>query len=334
MSKKITIAAFFLLALSAITSCVDEESYDNTVQGNFEALWKIIDEHYCFFDYKKQELGVDWNEVYTRYKPMVNGADTEQLFEVLTKMLGELKDGHVNLSSGFDYGRNWSWKEDYPTNFYDTLYNKYIGTDYRISGGIYYRILDDNTGYMRISSFGNDPGDANIDNILYHFISCRSLIIDIRSNGGGMITAAEKLAARFTNKKILVGYMQHKTGKGHNDFSPMKEIYLVPSSNLRWQKPVYVLTNRGVYSAANEFVMFMKQCPNCVVIGDKTGGGAGMPFNSELPNGWGVRFSAVPMYDANKISTEHGIEPDVYCAMGKDDLEKGIDSIIEKARSL
>ena len=332
--RKFLLPVISLLLAISMAGCVDEDSFDDTPQGNFEALWKIMDEHYCFFDYKEQTLGVDWTEVYNRYKPMVNGADTEQLFEVLSAMLAELKDGHVNLSSGFDYGRNWAWKEDYPTNFSDTLYNRYIGTDYRIASGIYYRTLDDNIGYMRVSSFENEPGDGNLDEILLHFIACRSLIIDIRSNGGGLVTAAEKLASRFTNEDILVGYIQHKTGTGHNDFSPLEERRLKPSSHMRWQKPVFVLTNRGVFSAANEFVMYMKQCPKVTVIGDKTGGGAGMPFTSELPNGWGVRFSAVPMYDVDKNSTEHGIEPDIYCSLTGEDFQKGLDTIIEQARSL
>lgn len=323
-----------LLFSVAVGSCVDEDTFDNTPQGNFEALWKIMDEHYCFFDYKEQTLGVDWTDVYRRYKPMTNGADTEQLFEVLSNMLGELKDGHVNLSSGFNYGRNWSWKEDYPSNFSDTLYNKYMGTDYRIASGIYYRILDDNVGYMRVSTFANEPGDGNLDDILMHFIACRSLIIDVRNNGGGLVTAAEKLASRFTNEEITVGYIQHKTGTGHNDFSALKERRLKPSSHMRWQKQTFVLTNRSVFSAANEFVMYMKQCPKVTTIGDKTGGGAGMPFTSELPNGWGVRFSAIPMYDADKNSVEHGIEPDIYCSLAYDDFYRGKDTIIEKARAL
>ncbi len=332
--KRLCYVMTLLVTVLTLGSCVDEETFDNTQQGNFEALWKIMDEHYCFFDYKKEECGVDWNEVYTRYKPMVNGANTEQLFEVLARMLAELKDGHVNLGSSFDLGRNWSWKEAYPTNFSDTLYNKYMGTDYRIASGIYYRILDDNIGYMRVSTFAYDFGNGNLDEILMHFIACRSIIIDIRENGGGLVTAAEKLASRFTNSVVHVGYMQHKTGKGHNDFSALEEMVLKPSANMRWQKPVFVLTNRGVFSAGNEFVMYMKQCPKVTVIGDRTGGGAGMPFTSELPNGWTVRFSAVPIYDINKESTEHGIEPDIYCSITDDDFNKGVDSIIEKAREM
>jgi len=96
-------------------ACVDVEQYDNNPRGNFEALWRIIDEHYCFFDYKKQAYGLDWNAVYTKYAPQFHdGMTEEQTFEVLTNMLGELKDGHVNLYAPFDVGRDWAWKEDYP----------------------------------------------------------------------------------------------------------------------------------------------------------------------------------------------------------------------------
>jgi C-terminal processing protease CtpA/Prc len=183
-------------------------------------------------------------------------------------------------------------------------------------------------------SFSDGIGEGNIDEVLYHFMACRGLIIDIRNNGGGMLTNAEKLAARFVHEPTLVGYMQHKTGTGHNDFSDMEEQWLEPSSNIRWHKHVCVLTNRSVYSAANEFVKYMKQMPNVTIVGDKTGGGAGMPFSDLLPNGWAVRFSACPMYDAQKQNTEFGIEPDHYVSLTDEDFNRGEDTIIELAREL
>lgn len=323
-----------LTLMSSLTSCISEEEYENTTSGNFEALWKIMDEHYCFFEEKEQALGVNWNNVYTKYKPQVSEPLAQkQLFEVLCNMLGELRDGHVNMVSAFDYGRNWTWKEDYPTYFSDTLQRIYLGTDYRIASGLQYRILDDNTGYIRCSTFDTAFGDGNLDEIFYYLAPCNGLIIDIRSNGGGMLTSAEKLAQRFTNEKRLVGYMQHKTGKGHNDFSGMKEQHITPANGMRWQKGVVVLTNRGVYSAANEFTKYMKAL-GATIIGDHTGGGGGMPFSSELPNGWAVRFSACPMFDVTKQSVENGIEPDVNVQITDDDFTRGRDTIIEYARAL
>lgn len=316
-------------------SCVDETEYDDSPQGNFEALWKIMDEHYCFFDYKHTEYGLDWNEVYNKYKVRINSRMTgNQLFEVMADMLAELRDGHVNLSTSHDFARYWKWHEDFPANVSDTLLRRYLGTDYKIAAGLKYRVLDDNIGYVRYESFTDGIGEGNLDEVLMHLMTCRGLIIDIRGNGGGTLTTAERFAARFFNKPTTVGYIRHKTGTGHNDFSEMKEQRLEPSSNVRWQKRVCVLTNRKVYSAANEFVKYMKCAPKAVIVGDKTGGGAGMPFSSMLPNGWGVRFSACPMYDSNKQSTEFGIAPDHNISLTDEDFARGRDTIIEYARMI
>ena len=326
---------FPLIVAFAAVSCVDEEEYSDDPRGNFEALWKIINEHYCFFDYKNSEYGLDWNEVYARYSRQIDNSMTStQLFEVLGNMLGELRDGHVNMYASFDQSRYWSWKEDYPANFSDSLQRRYLGTGYKISSGIKYRKLDDNIGYIYCGSFSNSIGSGNLDDILMDLATCNALIVDVRDNGGGMLTSAETLASRFTDEEILVGYMQHKTGTGHNDFSELQEQKLKPSNGIRWHKPVAVLTNRAVFSAANEFVKYMKCCPGVTVIGDKTGGGAGMPFSSELPNGWSVRFSACPMYDRDMNCTEFGIEPDYNVQLTDSDFAKGRDTIIEYARNI
>lgn len=332
MKKILTILLAMLPLLSA---CVDEEEYDDSSQGNFEALWKIMDEHYCFFDYKQKEYGLDWNAVYDKYKVRAqDGITDDQLFEVLSDMLSELRDGHVNLSRSADYSRYWSWHENYPSNFSDSLNRRYLGTDYKIAAGLKYRILDDNIGYVYYESFSDGVGEGNLDEVLNSFLLCRGIIIDVRNNSGGDLTYAERIAARFFNESTVVGYMQHKTSMGHNDFSSMEEQRIEPSSNFRWQKKVCVLTNRRVFSAANEFVKYMKCAPNAIIVGDKTGGGAGLPFNSQLPNGWNVRFSACPMYDSYKNSTEHGIDPDYNVQLNNDDVMRGEDTIIEYARKI
>ena len=181
----------WLCALPLLTACVDEEEFDNTPQGNFEALWKIIDEHYCFLNYKHEAYGLDWQQVYDKYRVRIdNDMSNKQLFEVLAGMLGELRDGHVNLNAAHDMGRYWSWYEDYPTNFSDTLLRRYMGTDYQIASGIKYKILDDNIGYMRYESFNDGIGEGNLDEVFKHMLLCRGLIIDIRNNSGGMLTNA------------------------------------------------------------------------------------------------------------------------------------------------
>ena len=337
---KIVLRHIFLLLSAAalllpMASCVDEEEFDNNQRGNFEALWKLLDEHYCFFSYKKQVYGLDWNEVHARYSAKVTDSlTTLNFFDLMAQMTGELRDGHVNLYSDFDTGRYWSWHENYPSNVSDTLLRRYLGTDYRMAGGMKYRTLADSVGYIRLESFTTSPTNATINDVLLLLSGCKGLIIDLRDNGGGLMTAAQNLAEHFADSTRIVGYMRHKTGKGHNDFSPMEPQTIRPSGGVRWLRPTILLTNRSVYSAANEFVKYMKCFPQVIVVGDSTGGGAGMPFSGELPNGWAVRFSACPMYDKQGRDTEFGIAPDYQVGLLDADVSRGKDTIIDFACGL
>ena len=318
---------YIYILLFLVSGCIREEQFDNSPKGNFEALWKIMDEGYCFFEYKD----IDWDAVYRKYEPMITeDMSQDGLFEVLGNMLGELKDGHVNLYSASDMSRYWRWHEDYPRNFdILTIENRYLGNSYRIAGGMKYTILSDNNGYVYYEDFSRAVGEGNLDEMLAYFAPCNGIIFDVRDNGGGTLTYAERIAARFTNEKVHTGYIMHKTGPGHNQFSQPKPVYVEPSNRIRWQKPVAVLTNRSAYSTTNEFANIMRYMPNAVLIGDRTGGGAGLPFTSELPNGWGVRFSASPHLDAEKNHIEFGIEPDIKIDLTSLTLH---DDIIEEAR--
>ena len=317
------------------SSCIDEETFENTPEGNFEALWKIIDEHYCFLDYKAEAIGLDWNEVHTRYRQRINGKMTNsQLQEVLTDMLSELRDGHVNLYTSADVSRYWHWFEDYPRNWTQELRDKYLGTDYKIAAGIKYKMLEDNIGLLVYETFSSGVGEGNLDDVMYYLRSADGLIIDVRGNTGGQLTYAERLSQRLTNERLLVGYSQYKTGRGHNDFSQPRAEYLKPSTGVRWQKGVVVIQNRECFSACNIFIRNAHACEKVTTIGDKSGGGSGMPFSSELPNGWAVRFSASPSLDKDLQQIEFGIEPDEPCALTSEDAVRGIDTLIEKARSL
>lgn len=333
MKYKLLISIFFSCIL--LTSCFDEDNYTNTKRGNFEALWKILDERYCFFEYKN----VDWQEVYERYSTRISeDMSNDDFFDVMAEMLAELKDGHVNLTSKHNMARYWAWFEDYPYNFDANLLQKYYlgkGTDYNIAGGLKYKIFDDNIGYIYYESFATPISESILDNVISRLAKCDGIIIDVRNNGGGILTYSEMLASRFFTEKTLVGYIQHKTGKGHNSFSKPYERHIDPPSN-RWKfyNKVVVLTNRKSYSSTNDFVNAMTYAPNAIIIGDRTGGGSGLPFSSEIPNGWSVRFSASPMLNANMQHTELGIDPDIKVDMLESDAAKGIDTIIETARQI
>ena len=326
---------FLLIGLLCATSCIREDVSGNTPEANFESLWKIIDEQYCFLDYKKQEYGLDWDQVHETYaKRITPSMGWEALFEVLSEMVAELRDGHVNLTSSLASSQYRQWFDSYPRNFSDSIQNIYLKKDYNQSSGLTYQILENNIGYIYCSSFSNGIGDGNLNQTLNRLAICDGLIIDVRNNGGGNLTTAQKLAARFTNQKTLVGYMTHKTGKGHSDFSNPYPVYIEPSNGIRWQKRAVVLTNRRSFSATNDFVNSMKQFPLITIVGDKTGGGSGLPFTSEIPCGWSIRFSASPMLDPQMNQIEFGINPDVKVDMTSEDMQKGKDTMIEIACKL
>lgn len=324
------------LALVVMTGCVTEDQFADTPRENFEALWRILDEHYCFFDYKQKEYGLDWQRIHAEYSAKISDEmDKNAQFEVLGNMTKELRDGHVNLYAAHDIARYSRWFEDYPANFSDSLLHRYLGRaeDYRTTCGLSYRVLDGNIGYVYCGSFASGIGDGNLHAIVDYLGACDGLIIDVRNNGGGQLTAAQDLCAMFVNAPTLVGYMRHKTGRGHNEFSAPQPITIKPAQGLRWQKPVVVLANRHTYSAANSFVMYMRALPQTTVIGDRTGGGSGMPFSSELPNGNAIRFSACPMYDTEMQDSEFGIDPDIHVDITSEDYQRSVDTILEKAIS-
>lgn len=318
-----------LLLILLFSGCEKGDEYNPSPKDNFEALWKIIDENYCFFDFKD----IDWDDVHDRYSVQIKDTMTQyELFDVLGKMLAELKDGHTNLFSSFDVARYWAWYEDYPANFNSEIQKNYLGIDYKIAGGLKYKSLaEDKVGYVYYGSFSSAVGESNLDYMFLHFKDCKGLIIDVRDNGGGSMSNSDRIAQRFLEEKILTGYAMYKKGNGHNDFSDPYPLYLEPSDRICWLRPVIVLTNRHSYSATNDFVSTMRLLPHVTILGDRTGGGSGFPFSSEIPIGWGVRFSACPILNTDKEDTEFGIDPDVQVSMTEEDMKKGKDTLIEVA---
>ena len=273
--------------LLGCVGCAEQDEFQHDQVGNFEALWTIIDEHYSFFDYKQ----VDWQQVHNRYRALVaNDMTDRELFDVCGDMLKELRDGHTNLIASHDVSRYWIW-EQWPVNYDERLIDEhYLNFDYKMASGIKYQILPQNFGYMYYGSFSS------------------------------LLTNVETLVSRFIDGRTLAGYIRHKTGPGHNDLSDPYPYYFEPTRNhLHYLKPVVVLANRGSFSATNNFVSIMKGLGQVTVVGDTTGGGCGLPFTSELPNGWRVRFSSCPIMDPQGRLTEFGVAPDVRVDLDPDD---------------
>ncbi len=331
--KNLRYLPLVIAGAAAMAACHSIEEFDNGLQGNFDALWTTVDQHYCFFE----EKDVDWDSVYREYKPRVNDTmDMFAYFDVCADMLDELRDGHVNLSSSFKTSYYRKWWSDYPQNFDERLIQEhYFNFEYSQAGGLTYGLLADSTiGYIRYPSFSYGIGEGTLDLIFYQMRDCLGLVIDIRDNGGGSLTNVETLVSRFIDRRILAGAISHKNGPAHNDFSEPYKFYYEPDyEHVRWLRPVSVLTNRSTFSAANNFTGIMKTLPMVTIVGAKTGGGSGMPFSSEIPCGWAVRMSGSRLYDPLGHETESGIEPTEGYAVDLDPeaVANGIDNMLETA---
>ena len=332
MVKNIHIIGLWV-AIMLLGSCTHRfADVDTSPAANFEALWKIIDEKYCLFDDKT----ANWDSVYSAYHQrfdtmkIVKYEDYYRLFDGLEEMLNELEDGHVNLYSPFDISVCSKWYEGYPQNFDSEILSKYYLKDYRRANGLNYSRIDgDSIGYVYYGSFSDGFSLTNWLAVLNYFAKCRGIVLDVRNNGGGSMENAYRLAAPFFTKDTVVGYWQHKSGPGHEEFSEYEPMIMNESMGI-WKRPVVVLCNRRSYSAANFFVSMMRYADNCLILGGKSGGGGGMPMSYELPNGWMVRFSSVKMYDRDMQSIEGGVRPHLLVNQHSEDK----DDLIEEAVNL
>ena len=337
--KKVIIS--LLLASVALVSCEKYETYkevNDDYKTNFEAFWTLIDEQYCFLDYKN----IDWDAVKQEMLPRVEAAQSEQeFFNVLESSLDYLRDGHVWMISPFKQYSCDTYLidengEQYPANFHAGVIETYVKDKFRTkeSGIVFGEIERDghSFAYIYYGGFNAYWKEADYKYIEPVIERTEGIIFDIRNNPGGSGEAGINLASNFFSEKTHVAYTALKTGKGHNDFSEMQPIYCRPSKEHNWSdKKTMLLTNREVYSTANLFTCALKHAKNVTQIGGISGGGGGMPMTHYLPNGWLVVFPGNVLFDVNKEHIESGIEPDIEVASTAADFAAGRDAIIEAA---
>ena len=328
---------FGVVLVFHFTSCsrlLLKNDVSNTPLHCFDMMSQTVDTHYSLFAEKK----VDWGKLTKIYRARVYGSMTQDsLFKVMSGLLSELNDGHVNLFSTTDKSRNWHWKQDFPDNYNESFVQRnYLKNDFKITGPFYHNFLQDSVGYLTYRSFSAPFTTEELDYILQRYRNSPALIIDLRDNGGGALQNAMTLMSPFfTKNKITVGYGYKKNGPLHTDFTKGKAFELTPPHrNIIFQQPVFVLINRGTYSAANYYAAFMSVLPNVTLIGDRTGGGGGIPISFDLPNGWQYRMSASYTTLPNGMSIEGGVAPDVEVTTGPSDELKQKDQIIERALEL
>jgi hypothetical protein len=338
--KKIIISLLFAtVALSACEKYESIERVDTDYKSNFEQFWSLIDEQYCYLDYK----GIDWDKVKEEFMPRVEAAKDEfEFFKILTEALALLKDGHVGIISQFQaYGCDTYLYDDngvrYPKNFDKSLLAQYMkGNELYnpIDSAVLYGTIEDGDrtyAYIYYSSFSNNWSANTYYYVEQALSDADGIIFDIRNNGGGNGVYGLNLASHFFKEKELVGYHAFKNGPGHSDFGEKSPLYVEPTAAHDWSdKPAILLTNRNVYSTANLFTSALQYAPNVTHIGGKSGGGGGMPMTHYLSNGWLLIFPSNTLYDRDGNHIEYGIDPDILIDADAE-MANGRDIIIERA---
>lgn len=301
----------------------------------FEEFWKSYDRYYAQFQLK----GIDWDEVYARYRPEIRPEMTdEELFEVLARMILELEDGHIHLSGMRRIVRSDHYLRGQRRNFDPGLVEEvYLrGTIRKLSRGrVHHGWLDEELGYIRLTTLDSEPGDGWADafeSAMKAHQGAKGLVLDLRNNSGGRALNASLVASRFATKQKAYLVTRSRSGPAHDDFSPPRTWYVEPGPGPSFTNPVVVLTDRATFSAAEWLTLALREYEHITHLGTHSGGGLSMFLPRELPNGWTYTISIQDTRCARGRTYERvGIAPHLYVEREDDDMEAQRDSILEAA---
>ena len=182
------------------------------------------------------------------------------------------------------------------------------------------RILNDSVGYLAI----NNMMDGVLESFAYDFKSLRNLpylIVDVRNNGGGNSANGRELSRYF----ILKDQLHCVDGK---TMSPAEDAY---------KGKVILLTGPKTFSAAESFVIDMKESGNVVLVGEPTAGDTGnRPQTFSTSNGIYFRIpTAAPHLSPKGFPMEGvGIEPHYRVTQTVSDFLNDTDTQLEFALRL
>ena len=314
----------------------------------FETLWKTYDSRYAIFLPKR----VDWNVLYRVYRPKVTPRATDdELFEIMSNMLGHLNDNHVRLMTAdrkkvFSAGiLNRIYAEQFKSSDEVSRFmrERPVGEG-RVKGGYQTRLngrfafgrVADGIGYFHFSGFGDVGGSGKVvDEIVAAFKDAKAVIVDVRRNGGGDDRVGKAIADRFADEKRLYMITQVRDGEEYDDFSQTKYWYVEPGGPAQFTKPVVLLTDRTSISAAENFALAMRVLPHATIVGDFTSGCFADVYGDTLPNGWRFSVSYKLFVDQDGFCWEGiGVPPDLMVVNSKEDLAKGKDRVLDFAVDL
>lgn len=150
-------------------------------------------------------------------------------------------------------------------------------------------MLDDNTGYIKIKSFGETTYPEML--IALAKLSQEgfsNLIIDLRDNTGGFLDSAVKIANEFLPKNKLIVYTEGRK-------SPRRD-YKSDGHGSYQNIPLVVLINEASASASEIFAGAMQDNDRATIIGRRSFGKGLVQQQIEFPDGAMIRLTIARYY--------------------------------------
>jgi len=131
----------------------------------------------------------------------------------------------------------------------------------------YYGMVDPRTGYIRITNFTSGAGKETEEAVkmLKKNPDLDALILDLRSNPGGLLIEAVRICNLFVEKGELIVSTRGKVKQWDSDYTTQKE-------PLDTEIPLVVLINRGSASAAEIVAGALQDLDRAVIVGQRTFG--------------------------------------------------------------
>lgn len=163
--------------------------------------------------------------------------------------------------------------------------------------------LENDIGYIEFSSF--DDGTAEEFKTKFEELQgqgIKSLIIDLRNNGGGIVDEALEIADYILDKDDVILYEVDKNNKEKVEKSKNDPII---------NMPIIILTNENTASSSEILAGALKDHEKAKIVGTKTYGKGVIQQLLTLPDGSGLKITSEEYLTPNKIKiNEIGIEPD------------------------
>jgi carboxyl-terminal processing protease len=169
------------------------------------------------------------------------------------------------------------------------------------------RMLEPGYGYIRISAFQADTANdfaAQLDRLQQGGKNLRGLVLDLRSNPGGLMTAAVQIADDLLDKGKIVS-TRGRIALSDTQFSA------TPGDRIKGA-PVAVLIDAGSASASEVLAAALRDNKRAQLVGSRTFGKGSVQTVLPLDNGDSVKLTTARYYTPNGSSIQaRGIEPDI-----------------------